>query len=69
MSRGFSGGGGGTSEKSLPMEEIAIDFVYSRQQEIKTFSFKGDNVKILLEVIIATFLYALPTRKCPHGKQ
>ena len=68
MSRGFSGGEE-TSEKSLPIEEIAVDFVYSRQQEIKTFSFKGDNVKILLEVIIATFLYALPTRKCPHGKQ
>ena len=36
MSRGFSGG---TNKwKKLPMEEIAVEFVYSRPQEIKTFS-------------------------------
>ena len=35
MSRGFSGG---KQVKKLPMEEIAVEFVYPRQQEMKTFS-------------------------------
>ena len=39
MLRGFSHVlRGQTSEKKLPMEEIAVEFVYSGQQEMKTFS-------------------------------
>ena len=29
---------GGKQVKKIAMEEIAVDFVYSRQQEMKTFS-------------------------------
>ena len=29
---------GANKGKKLPMEEIAVEFVYSRQQEMKTFS-------------------------------
>ena len=36
MLRGFSGGK--QVKKKLPMEEIAVEFVYSGQQEMKTFS-------------------------------
>ena len=35
MSLGFSGG---KQVKKLPLEEIAVEFVYSRQEEMKTFS-------------------------------
>ena len=43
------------------MEEIAVEFVYSRQQGMKPFHPKDDNVRIWLEVIIVTFLYAVAT--------
>ena len=33
------------------MEEIAVEFVYSRQREIKPFYLKDDYVKIWEEVI------------------
>ena len=39
------------------MQEIMVEFVYSRQQKIKNFSLKDDNGK-LWEVIIVTFLDA-----------
>ena len=42
------------------MEEIAVEFVYPRQQE-RPFHLKDDNVKIWVEVIIVTFLYAVAT--------
>ena len=29
---------GANKGKKLPMEEIAVEFVYSKQQEVKTFS-------------------------------
>ena len=35
MSRGFLGG---KQVKKLPVEEIAVEFIYSRQQQMKTFS-------------------------------
>ena len=41
------------------MEEIAVEFVYPRQQEMKTFS--DDNVKIWAKVIFVTFLCAVAT--------
>ena len=34
MSRGFSGG---KKVKKLLMEEIAVEFVYPKQQQLKTF--------------------------------
>ena len=43
------------------MEEIAVEFVYSRQQEMKTFHLKGDIVKKWVEVIIVTFLHVVVT--------
>ena len=36
ISRAFSGGK--QVKKKLPMEEIAVEFVYPRQQEMKIFS-------------------------------
>ena len=36
MSRGFSGSK--QVKKKLRLEEIAVEFVYTRQQEMKTFS-------------------------------
>ena len=39
------------------MEKIAVEFVYPRQQEMKT----DDDVKIWVEVIIATLQYAVAT--------
>ena len=60
MSRGFSGSK--QEKKKLPTEEIAVDFVYSRQQEMKSFfHFKDDNVKLWVKVFIVTFLYAVAT--------
>jgi len=44
---------------NLPVQEIAVDFVYSRQQKIKNFSHLGVMSDIfLVEVIIATNLDA-----------
>ena len=43
------------------MEEIAVEFVYYRQQEMKTFHLKNDNVKIWVKVIIVAFLDAVAT--------
>ena len=41
---------------TLPIQEITVEFVYSRQQKIKkTFSLKNDKGKLLVEVIIFTF--------------
>lgn len=40
------------------MQEIMVEFVYSRQQKIKNFSRKDDNGKLRVEVIIVTFLDA-----------
>ena len=42
------------------MEEIAVEFVYPRQQE-RPFHLKDDNVKIWVEVIIVTLQYAVAT--------
>ena len=55
--------------KKFPKEEIADEFVCSRQQEMKTFSSKDDNVKIWVEVIIVTFFVCSGNRRCSHGKQ
>ena len=46
------------------MEEIAVEFVYPRQQE-RPFHLKDDNVKIWVEVIIVTFQYAVATVNVP----
>ena len=55
---------------TLPIQEITVEFVYSRQQKIKkTFSLKNDQGKLLVEVIIFTFLDRVATRRCPHSKQ
>lgn len=40
------------------MQEIMVEFVYSRQQKIKNFSRKDYNGKLRVEVIIVTFLDA-----------
>ena len=57
MSRGFS-----CQIENLPIQEIAVKFVYSRQKKMKNFSPKDDdNEKFWLEVIIATFMDALTT--------
>ena len=57
MSRGFS-----CQIENLPIQEIAVKFVYSRQKKMKKFSPKDDdNEKFWLEVIIATFMDALTT--------
>ena len=55
MSRGFS-----CQIENLPIQEIAVKFVYSRQKKMKNFSPKDDdNEKFWLEVIIATFMDAV----------
>ena len=57
MSRGFS-----CQIENLPIQEIAVKFVYSRQKTMKNFSPKDDdNEKFWLEVIIATFMDAVTT--------
>ena len=57
MSRGFS-----YQIENLPIQEIAVKFVYSRQKKMKNFSPKDDdNEKFWLEVIIATFMDAVTT--------
>ena len=57
MSRGSS-----CQIENLPIQEIAVKFVYSRQKKMKKFSPKDDdNEKFWLEVIIATFMDALTT--------
>ena len=57
MSRGFL-----CQIENLPIQEIAVKFVYSRQKKMKKFSPKDDdNEKFWLEVIIATFMDALTT--------
>ena len=57
MSRGFS-----CQIENLPIQEIAVKFVYSRQKKMKKFCPKDDdNEKFWLEVIIATFMDALTT--------
>ena len=42
--------------KFANIQEIAIEFVYSRQQKIVTFYLTDDNSNSLVEVIIVTFL-------------
>ena len=60
MSRGFLGGKQIIIE--LQMQEIIVEFVYSRQQKIKNFSYnKDDNGKSWVEVIIVTTLDAVVT--------
>ena len=57
MSRRFS-----CQIENLPIQEIAVKFVYSRQKKMKNFSPKDDdNEKFWLEVIIATFMDAVTT--------
>ena len=57
MSRGFS-----CQIENLPIQEIAVKFVYCRQKKMKNFSPKDDdNEKFCLEVIIATFMDAVTT--------
>ena len=57
MSRGFS-----CQFENLPIQEIAVKFVYSTQKKMKNFSPKDDdNEKFWLEVIIATFMDAVTT--------
>lgn len=43
------------------MQEIMVEFVYSRQQKIKNFSLKDDNGKLWVEVITVTLLDAEAT--------
>ena len=44
------------------MQEISVEFVYSRQQKIKNFSYnKDNNGKLWVEVIIVTTLDAVVT--------
>ena len=43
------------------MEEIAVEVVSPRQQERRPLHLKDDNVKIWVEVIIVTLLYAVAT--------
>ena len=43
------------------MEEIAVEVVSPRQQERRPLRLKDDNVKIWVEVIIVTLLYAVAT--------
>ena len=51
---------------TLPIQEITVEFVYSRQQKIKkTFSLKNDKGKLLVEVIIFTFLDRVATVDVP----
>ena len=42
--------------KFANIQEIAIEFVYCRQQKIITFYLTDDNSKSWVEVIIVTFL-------------
>ena len=57
MSRGFS-----CQIENMPIQEIAVKFVYSRKKKMKNFSPKDDdNEKFWLEVIIATFMDAVTT--------
>lgn len=45
-----------------PIQEIAVQFVYSKQQKMKkTFYLKNDKGKLLVEVIIFTFLDRVAT--------
>ena len=47
---------------TLPIQEIAVQFVYSKQQKMKkTFYLKNDKGKLLVEVIIFTFLDRVAT--------
>ena len=47
---------------TLPIQEIAVQFVYSKQQKMKkTFYLKNDKGKLLEEVIIFTFLDRVAT--------
>ena len=51
---------------TLPIQEIAVEFVYSRQEKIKkTFSLKNDKGKLLVEVIIFTFVDRAATVDVP----
>ena len=51
---------------TLPIQEIAVQFVYSKQQKMKkTFYFKNDKGKLLVEVIIFTFLDRVATVDVP----
>ena len=53
---------------TLPIQEIAVQFVYSKQQKMKkTFYLKNDKGKLLVEVIIFTFLDRVAIR-CPNSK-
>ena len=45
---------------TLPIQEIAVQFVYSKQQKM-TFSLQNDKGKLLEEVIIFTFLDRVAT--------
>ena len=49
-------GSQGQTSESLPMQEIAVEFCLFRQQKIKNFSYKDDNGKLWVEVIIVTSL-------------
>ena len=49
------------SALNLLIQEIVFEFVYSRQQKMKTFQLKQDNSKLRVEVIILTFLNAVAT--------
>ena len=47
---------------TLPIQEIAVQFVYSKQQKMKkTFYLKNDKGKLLVEVINFTFLERVAT--------
>lgn len=54
--------------KFANIQEIAIEFVYCRQQKITTFYLTNDNSKSWIEVIIVTLLDAIRTVD-PHSKQ
>ena len=46
---------------NMPMEEIGVEFVILDNRKWRPFHLKDDNVKIWVEVIIVTFLYAVAT--------
>ena len=59
MSRGFSGGQ--ASEKNCKRKKSLLSLFILDNRKLRPFHFKDDNVKIWVEVIIVTFLYAVAT--------
>ena len=47
------------------MQEIAVEFAFSRQQKWITFPCKNDDSKLWVEVIIVSFLVAVAIEDVP----